>query len=85
MGEHQMNNCTIFSIKHSLENTALRMENAALLVTCVTNFESLKVAKKEQFVDQKCFKPVKALPHSCNMKKIALGCGFRAQCSTRQS
>jgi len=31
------------------------MENTAL---CVTNFEPLKV---KQFVNQKCFKPVKAL------------------------
>jgi len=68
-----MNNSAIFSVQHFSENTALHTENTAL---CVTNFEPLKV---EQFVNQKYFKPVKALPQ---YEKIPLGCGSQAQYST---
>jgi len=58
LGEHRTN---IF-------RTALHTENTALLVTCVT----VKSSQNELFVNQKCFKPVKALPCLCNIKKIAL-------------
>jgi len=67
MGEHQTNNSATFSIQHSSDNTALHTENTALLVMCITS------SQHEQFVDQKCFKPVKAPPHSCNMKKNSTG------------
>jgi len=79
MGEHRMNNSAIFSIQHSSKNAALCMENKALLVTCITNFELLKVAKTNKLSTRNA---VKALPHSCNIKKIALGFGSQAQYST---
>jgi len=47
VNEHQTNNSAIFSMQHSSENTALNMENTALVVTFIINFESLKVAKND--------------------------------------
>jgi len=63
-----MNNRAIFSIQHSSENTALRMENTGHVHTIL----NLKKYQNKLFVNQKCLKLVKALPSSFNMKKIAL-------------
>jgi len=66
MGEHQTNDSAIFSIQHSLENTVLHTENIAQLITFIIFLNR----QDEKFVNQKCFKPVKAPPpHPCNMKK----------------
>jgi len=88
MGEHQTNNSAIFSIQHTSENTelcmeniALHMENTALLVTFVTNFESLKVSKTNNLSTRNVLNQLKYL---CNMKK-ALRHGSWAQYSTRLS
>jgi len=47
---NQMNTSAIFSIQHSLENTALCIENTALLVMCVTFAKS---CQNKLFVNQK--------------------------------
>jgi len=49
VGEHQMNNIALFSMQHSSENTALRMENTAILVACI----AFPNCQNEQFIDQK--------------------------------
>jgi len=56
---------------------------SVVLITWITSFESLKVAKTNNFFDQKYFKPVKAPPCLYSMKEMGLGCGSWAQYSTR--
>jgi len=61
--------------QHSLENTALRMENTALLVMCIAKFELLKVAKTNNLLTRNTLKQLKSTATLVQYEKIALGCG----------
>jgi len=67
VGEHQTNDSAIFFIQHSSENAVLHAEKCS---TACYMHEILN--QNELFVDQKCFKQIKALPRWCNMKKNSM-------------
>jgi len=68
VSEHQMNNSAVFSIQHSGKYSTA-CGNYSTVGHMRNKFWIAKSSQSKQFFDQKCFKPVKALLHFCNMKK----------------
>jgi len=81
VGEHQTYNSVIFSIQHCSENTALCTENIAKLVTCIINFEWLKVAETNNLLARNALNQLKyCQTHLGEGLKPNTALGFASYC-----